>query len=162
MAIVGVAIPVAGEAVDRIVLDDTVAPGLYLVRSESDTVFVLRFRKPLDGWGIGASQVRRIRGRNSTTRLPFDGWWLPLVSVAPAGTPDHERWPSRIEVGSRPLWVHVADLRHWTMEAAWILQREVVSIERIGYEQMRQLAADRDLILPPWTPGQDRLIGGQE
>lgn len=144
---------------DKIVLDDALAPGLFLIRSKSDSVFLLRFQRPMDGWSIGASQVRRIRGRTSDTRLPFDGWWLPLISVAPQGTPDSDRWPSRIEVGTRPRWVHVADPREWHMEAAWILQRRVVAIDPIDYEEMRQLAADRDLILPPWTPGQDRLIG---
>lgn len=144
---------------DHIVLDDTLTPGLYLVRSESDTAFVLRFRKPLDGWNVGASHVRRIRGRTSQTCLPFDGWWLPLISVAPQGTPDSELWPSRIEVGSRPRWVHVEDPREWSLNAAWILQRRVVAIEPIDYEQMRRLAAERGLVLPPWTPGQDGLIG---
>lgn len=143
---------------NRIELSEALPSGLYLIRSESDTVFVLRFQRPPTGWSIGVSQVRRIRGRSSRTRLSFDGWWLPLISVAPAGTPDGERWPSRIEVGSRPLWVHVADPRRWSMETAWILQREVVSIEPIGYEQMRQLGAERGLVLPPWSPGQDRLI----
>lgn len=141
-------------------LDDSLARGLYVIRSESDTVFVLRFRQPMTGWNIGASHVRRLRGRKSQTRLPFDGWWLPLISVAPSGTPDSERWPSRIEVGSRPLWVHVADPIQWTMKAAWILQREVVSIEPIDYEEMRQLGADRDLILPPWSSGQDQFTVG--
>lgn len=144
----------------QLVLDEMAPRGLYIVRSESDTVFVLRFQQPMTGWNIGSSQMRRIRGRTSRTRLPFDGWWLPLISVAPAGTPDSEQWPSRLEVGTRPRWVHVADPTHWKMEAAWILQREVVAIDRIDYGQMRQLAADRDLVLPPWTPGQDTLIGG--
>ena len=144
---------------DHIVLDNSLMPGLYQVQSESDTVFVLRFRRPLNGWNVGACHVRRIRGRTSETRLPFDGWWLPLISVAPQGTPDGDRWPSRIEVGSRPLWTHAADPREWRLQAAWILQRPLIAIEPIDYEQMRQLATDRDLILPPWTPGQDRLIG---
>lgn len=127
----------------------------------SDTLFVLRFQRPPTGRNIGASQVRRIRGRDSQTRLPFDGWWLPLISVAPADTPDRQQWPSRVEAGTCPLWVHGRDPRHRSLEIAWILQREVVAIEQIDYKQMQQLAAERRLVLPPWTPGQDKLIGGR-
>ncbi|MBN9105461.1 MAG: hypothetical protein J0I14_10700 [Propionibacteriaceae bacterium] len=42
---------------DRIVLDSHLPCGLYLVRSESETVFILRFRQPVEGHdGAGSAE----------------------------------------------------------------------------------------------------------
>lgn len=141
-----------------LILDDDVIRGLYLVRSESESIYALAVGIPPTAEDPGWTSVIRIPGRDTRQRMRWDGCWLPVASVSPVETEPEDRWPCRIQVGTRPLWLTVDNLLTQKWGVPWMLQREVTSIELISYDRLVLLAAERGVDLGSWTPRIDRLL----
>ena len=142
---------------DRIDLDDSLEPGLYLISSDSPTVYVLNFRKSRAGSNWNPSTMIRIPIPGSSVG-PNDLQWCPLVKVCPPTDVDGAR--SWIEVGRRSHWVFGSsdptEARHSHSDFSWLLQRMVTSIERISYADLLDLGAERGVQIP----GDEHGLGG--
>lgn len=122
--------------VDVIRLDASLAPGCYLVRGRSSTVWVLDWRPPLPTY------VVRLRGDDSPADSA-DSRWVRLVEVAVVDPATGESEPGVIRVGQRHRWTTNPGARADHPES-WVVQSRCTSIEPISREQVDAMLLQTD------------------
>lgn len=116
---------------DGIRLDGSLAPGCYLVRGRSLTVWALDWRPPLPPYAL------RIRGADSPPDST-DGRWLPLVEVAAVDPDTGASEPGLIRVGRRHRWTtNPGTATAWN--ESWVVQSRCTSVEPITRVRLERL-----------------------
>ena len=105
-------------------LDASLAPGCYLVRGRSETVWVLDWRPPLPAY------VVRVHGEGSPSDS-VDGRWVPLVEVRSVEPETGVSEPGLIRVGRRHRWTTNPGARTGWAES-WVVQSRCTGIEPIS------------------------------
>lgn len=149
----------SGTPLRRLALNDALRHGLFAVRGESGTIWVLDWQ----GAGYGASQALRIRTEQSNVGFD-DNKWLHLARMSAINPDDpHDERFWEIRVGWRHRWEH-------TWEDGSYPQTACVSIEPVTAEEVEQwlqkarLAPERPISpeMDPFSqlsPGFRRLLG---
>lgn len=131
---------------DLIRLDASLAPGCYLVRGRSSTVWVLDWGPPLSAY------VVRLRGDDSPADSA-DSRWVRLVEVSVVDPDTGASEPGVIRVGKRHRWTTNPGARAEHPES-WVVQSRCTGIERISREQADALLPERTGTEPsPSGPG---------
>lgn len=136
----------AVELVEQV--DALTERGLWAVRSESSTVYLLDTRR------LGEPVLMRLSQFDG--RGMWDGCWVPLITMSASpqldlSVPDHTLVPGTedaawiVRLGSRHLWV----VETGSVPAIdWMWSRKATSIQRLGETGLAALQADHDVGSP--------------
>ncbi len=122
---------------DVLRLDGSLAPGCYLIRGRSRTVWVLDWRPPLPTY------VVRLRGDDSPGDSA-DGRWVRLIEVAAIDPETGVAEQAVIRVGRRHRWTTNPGARTDWPES-WVVQSRCTAIEPISRDLADTLLARMDV-----------------
>ena len=120
---------------DTLTLNERLAPGWYLVESESATRYALR-------WGQGRPHMIRITGAGTHGRAWWDDQVVPLLGIWSISDDGTEPLPSTVRVGCRHRWL--ADPEGTLGESDWWwIQRTCTGIRKVSEDEIAQLPRGR-------------------